>query len=261
MKIGVSNLAWAPEAEAQALALAVAGGASGIEGAPTRIAPWDELTPARLTAFRDTCSAAGLTIPSLQAIFFGRPDVQLLHNAGSFAAMCEHMHRVGAAAETLGAGIAVFGAPHNRSRGSGEPVERLSALGDVAREHGIVVGIEPVPVCYGNDFAAHASELATLLRVVNHPNVHFHMDCACVQLSGDDPASAILDTADLLVHYHAAEPNLGPFNAPVCNHTACSDALRRIKFDGWVVIEMRQHGIAAIDEALRLVGGAYGEVK
>lgn len=257
MKIGVSNLAWDPITETQALFSLTASGASGVEVAPTRIAPWGELATARLTAFRDICSAAGLTIPSLQAIFFGRPDVQLLQDTKSFAAMCEHLHRVGAIAEALGAGIVVFGAPDNRHRGDADPIDRLRRLGDVARDHGIVVGIEPVPAIYGNDFAARASELIPLLRAVGHPNVRFHMDCACVQLSGDDPVTAILDAADLLVHYHAAEPNLSPLTTN--SHVACAAALRRAGFNGWAVIEMRPHGLVALDAALRLARETYGE--
>ena len=265
MKIGVSNLAWAPEAEAKALTLIAACGASGVEVAPAKIASWAELTPMRLAAFRNLCSDTGLAIPSLQGIFFGRPDVQLLQDAESFAAMCEHLHRVGVIAEMLGAGVVVFGAPHNRScKGVSDvealATERLRKLGDIAREHAIIVGIEPVPAQYGNDFAARASELLALLQTVRHPNVRFHMDCACVQLSGDSPVSAILDAAaaDLLVHYHAAEPDLCSFTAPVCDHAACASALRQVKYDGWVVIEMRAHGLSAVDTALHLVRETYG---
>jgi D-psicose/D-tagatose/L-ribulose 3-epimerase len=267
MRIGVSNLAWAPEAEADALALLAAGGALGVEVAPTRIAPWGELTAARLATFRNSCSAAGLVIPSLQAIFYGRPSAQLLGSPANFAKMCEHLHLVGLIAGELGAGVVVFGAPLNRTRGELAEVdawplavERLRALGEIASEHAMIIGMEPVPAQYGNDFAVSAHELATLLRTVAHPNVRFHMDCACVKLSGDDPVPAILYAADLLVHYHASEPELWSFDAPVCDHAACADALRQAKFHGWAVIEMRQHGdgLAAIAEALRLVHATYG---
>lgn len=264
MKLGVSNLAWHPEVEADALALLAARGATGVEVAPTRIAPWNGLTPSRLATFRNSCNAEGLVIPSLQAIFFDRPGAQLLWDHASFIDMCEHLHRVGEIAESLGARVAVFGAPRNRTRGGADATQlaigRLRVLGDIAREHAMTIGMEPVPAQYGNDFAVHAHSLVDLLKVVGHPNVRFHMDSACVKLSGDNPAEAILDAADLLVHYHASEPDLGSFNTPICDHANCAKALREAEFDGWVVIEMRQHGRAALDQALQFARLAYGDV-
>ncbi len=247
MKLGVSNLAW-PAAETDAaLNILAAEGAAGVEAAPTRIADWDSLTPARLRDYRAACAARGLAISSLQAIFYGCRGLALLGPASDFAAMADHMRRVAEIAETLGASVAVFGAPGCRLRGA-MPVaeanalaaERLRVLGDIAAPAGLTIGMEPVPARYGADFLNHAAEVVALAQACGHPAIGTHLDTACVTLAGDDPAAAIRLANGGIVHYHAAEPDLAGFETPHCDHAAAGSALRAVGYDKWLVIEMRE---------------------
>ena len=265
-QIGVSNLAWPAHAEPVILERIAAHGGAGVEVAPTRIAPWEELTPARLEAYRRRCANAGLCISSLQAIFYQRPDAALLGDAQGFAAMCEHLSQVAGIAYALGAKVAVFGAPKNRLRGPLAPeramqrgAERLRILGDLAASGGLTLGLEPVPLIYGADFLNHASDVVEIVTLAAHPNVRAHLDTACVTLAGDDVSGAIAAAAPLLVHYHMAEPQLGAFTSPVCDHTAAGDALREAGYAGWVVIEMREpeEADAAIARAVNFARRHY----
>ncbi len=253
-RLGVSNLAWPARAEEAALALLAARGAQGVEVAPTRIAPWDEITPRRLSAFRQGCARAGLSVSSLQAIFYLRPEASLLGDAAGFKAMAEHLRRVAGIAQALGASVAVFGAPKSRLRGALSPAdamargaERLCRLGDLAAAGDLTLAIEPVPALYGADFLQHAADVVEIVRRTGHPRVRVHLDTACVELGGDDVAAAIRDAAPLLAHYHVAEPQLGPFAAPVGCHAAAGAALDAIGYAGWVVIEMREVEAADAD--------------
>jgi D-psicose/D-tagatose/L-ribulose 3-epimerase len=259
--LGVSNLAWPARAEARALALLAGRGAQGIEVAPTRIAEWADLTPQRLAAFRQGCAQAGLLVSSLQAIFYLRPEASLLGDPSGFAAMCDHMERVAGIAGALGAGVAVFGAPKSRLRGTLSPedamqrgAERLHRLGDLAAAGGLVLGMEPVPAAYGGDFLTHARDIVEIVRRTDHPAVRAHLDTACVSLGGDDVAEAIRSAAPVLAHYHMAEPQLGPFAAPVCDHALAGATLDEINYAGWVVIEMRE--VQAPDDGLGAIGTA-----
>ncbi len=246
-RLGVSNLAWPPDAEHRAFALLAERGAEGVEVAPTRIAPWEELTPARLAAFRRGCDEAGLLVSSLQAVFFGRPEVALLGSTDAFEAMCAHMRLLARIADALGAGVAVFGAPKSRLRGTlpldqamALAADRLRVLGGIAAGGGLTLALEPVPPVYGADFLNHARDVVALVQRTGHPNVRAHLDTACVFLAGDDPPEAIRDAIPLLAHYHMAEPELGPFTDPACDHEAAGRALDAVGYDRWVVIEMRQ---------------------
>lgn len=263
IRLGVSNLAWPARAEARALALLAGSGVLGVEVAPTRIAPWDEITPRRLASFGQACTRAGLSVSSLQAIFYGRPDALLLGDEEGFEVMCEHVRHVAAIAHGLGAGVAVFGAPKNRLRGDLEPAdameigaERLHRLGDIAAEGNLVLAMEPVPPVYGADFLNHADEVVRIVRMTRHPFVCAHLDTACVSLSGDDVAEAIREASPMLAHYHMAEPQLGPFDAPVCDHARAGAALREVGYAGWVVIEMRE--VEGRDDGLDAIATAVG---
>lgn len=267
MKFGMSNLAWPAEAEQDAFGLLTRAGFEGIEVAPTRIADWDSLTEAKTAEYRRRCHASGLRVSSLQAILFNRPDAQLLGDAGQFAVMSEHTRRIGGIAAALDAGVAVFGAPRNRSRlglaqdaAMALAADRFAALGDIVAEAGLVIGIEPVPDYYGADFLTRAEEVAHLVERCDHRHVRAHLDCACIQLAGDDAAEAVRRYSKLMVHYHAAEPDLGPFATPKCDHAGVADALSRSDYDGWVVIEMKQQdtdALSAVRTATDFVNKTY----
>ena len=265
-QLGVSNLAWAPERTTEALALLARLGVAGVEAAPTRIAAWDQLDAATVADYRRRVEDAGLRVCSLQAILFGRPDVQLLADDAAFQAMAEHMRQVAAVAHGLGAEVAVLGAPRNRTRGALAPIEaealaaeRLRALGDIAGPAGLTIGLEPVPAQYGADFMPRAADVRRVVGLCGHPAVRTHLDCACVMLGGDDIAAEIVATAAGLAHYHIAEPELGTFEAPACAHGAAAAALAATGYAGWAVIEMREqpNGLGAIERAVRFAQDVY----
>ncbi len=266
LRLGVSNLAWTPERAAEALELLARLGVMGIEAAPTRIADCDQLDAAAVAGYRRQVEDAGLRVCSLQAILFGRPDVQLLADEAAFLAMAEHMRRVAAVAEGLGAGVAVLGAPRNRTRGAlavaeaeALAAERLRVLGDIAAPAGLTIGLEPVPARYGADFMLRATDVRRVVDLCGHPAIRTHLDCACVMLGDDDIGAEIAATGPRLAHYHIAEPELGTFDAPVCAHGAAAAALAAAGYAGWAVIEMRERpdGLAALGRAIRFAQGAY----
>ena len=266
MRLGVSNLAWAPEQAGEAMRRLAALGVAGVEVAPTRIAAWDRLRAAEVTAYRRMAEDAGLQVSSVQAVFYGRPELQLLGHAASFRAMAEHMRVAAAVAAGLGAGVAVFGAPQNRRRGEmGEGdaeslgAERLRVLGDIAADAGLVIGIEPAPPCYGADFLLHAASVRRLVAACGHRAVRTHLDTACVTLAGDRIEEEIAATGAGLAHFHIAEPELGGFGTPLPAHGLAALALRSSGYEGWVVIEMREQeaGLDAVETAVRFAREAY----
>ena len=265
-KLGVSNLAWAPGETAAALGLLARLGVEGIEAAPTRIAEWDRLDAAAARGYRAQVEDAGLRVCSLQAILFGRPDVQLLADKAAFGRLAEHMRQVADVAEALGAGVAVLGAPRNRTRGALTPeaaealaAERLRVLGGIAAPAGLLIGLEPVPAQYGADFMLRAAEVRRVVAATGHPAVRTHLDCACVSLGGDDIGTEVTATGAGLAHYHAAEPDIGPFDAPAPMHARAAAALHRSGYGGWVVVEMREQpsGLQAVERAVRFAGETY----
>jgi len=268
MRMAISNLAWKAESTEQALTMLKAAGADGIEAAPTRIAPWEGLTRDALLAYRNRVEAAGLTVSSLQAILFAKPDARLLDDSASFDEMVTHLKRVADMADTLGAGVMVFGAPRNRLRGAlAEETalalarDRFRALGDALTGRPLVLGIEPVPANYGGDFLTSAQSVVSLVHAVDHPHIRVHLDTGCVKLGGDSIALAIAAAGNLLCHFHASEPKLASFEQPVADHEAAAKALHATGYGGWVAIEMLEapaDALRAAESAVRWVRRTYG---
>jgi hypothetical protein len=64
-----------------------------------------------------------------------------------------------------------------------------------------------------------------------------------------------------LGHFHASEPHLASFSAPVAAHAESSRALARSAYRGWVALEMRAapEPLPALREAVRFLRKTYGE--
>jgi sugar phosphate isomerase/epimerase len=264
--IAVSNLAWPPAMEAEALALLSANGVEGVEVAPTRIAPWENLDAPLLDDYRRRINDAGLAVSSLQAILFGRPDLQLLDENPQ--PLADHFSRVVRIASALGARVLVFGAPRNRLPGNlsteaafARARERLAELGRVAADAGVILGVEPVPASYQGEFLMTWQEVRTMVAAVDHPGVGVHLDTACVKLGGGSIGEAITACAPVLCHFHIAEPALASFEQPVADHSAAALALAAVGYDRWRSVEMREAAADPLDCLAQAIGfsrAAYG---
>ncbi len=267
IRLAVSNLAWPTDCDEDAFQTLARLGVQGIEVAPTRLAPWNELTPARLAAYRARVQDCGLAISSLQAILFGTENLALLGDRARFDALLLHLNRVADIAAALGAGVLVFGSPRNRLRGDRTAQDawslardRWREIGEMAHAAGIVVGIEPVPAFYGGDFLLTWQDVLRMVREVDQAGVRVHLDTGCVALGGGDIAEAVTAARPWLVHFHAAQPGLDNFSEPLPGHAAAAAALRAAHYDGWIAIEMREqpsNPLHAALDAVRSVQSLY----
>jgi len=255
-RFALSNLAWPMDDEGALETLAEAG-LNGVEVALTRIAPWEALDRQALVTYRNQLESHGLAAPSLQALLFGVEGVSLLGDEDAFERMVVHLSRVARCGEQLGAKIAVFGSPRQRSRGalSHEDAFELGAsrflrLAQTMNEAGMALGMEPVPKHYGGDFLTTADAVLAMVQAVNHPGLRQHLDTGCVLLGGGDIRQAIRDGADALGHFHIAEPDLVGFDAPQADHAGAAQALAEINYQGWLSIEMLQAKDGATAAAL-----------
>jgi D-psicose/D-tagatose/L-ribulose 3-epimerase len=264
----VSNIAWPPSLQSDILPLLKRQGIKGIEAAPTRLWPnWESVSLETAGRIRETFLADGFQIPALQAILFGKPGLKLFGNDRQRIALEEHLADCAAIAQSLGARFLVFGAPKNRER-NGQGSE---AAFDMAREFfiqvaktyeakGVCLCFEANPSQYGCDFATNSADAARLVRAVNRDGFRLHLDIACMHLAGEEIPSAICDTADILAHFHVSEPFLGGFDSPQLDHSGAAQALREIRYQGWVSLEMRQADspVGTVGAAVCFVERIYG---
>lgn len=262
MRLAISNIAWESKDGREVLSMLRKSGVDGIEIAPTKVWPdWEGATPSAAAELRKALSDEGFTIPSMQAIVYGKPDLQLFDRS-THEALFDHLRLVADLAAAMGAGPLVFGAPKNRLRWQLEfseafklAVEVLQKIGEIFHARGVVFAWEPNPVEYGCDFITNVADGRRLVDAVASPGVKLHVDSAGLHLSGGDIGEA-LRRASPFVHFHASEPFLAGPDKGVVDHIALARVLSTLDYRGWVSIEMRSHA-----NAMAAIAAVCGKIR
>jgi D-psicose/D-tagatose/L-ribulose 3-epimerase len=263
----VSNIAWGPAEDDAAPGYLSEHGAEGVEIAPTRVWPdWEGAGLASAGALRRRLDAGGLACPALQAVLFGRPELQLFGTPEQRRRLGEHLVFVAELAAELGARIVVFGSPKNRLR-DGLPMDEawpravafFQELGAEYERRGVKLGLEANPPEYGCDFVTRLDEAHRLVREVGSPGFVLHGDGGGLMLSGDD-AGILGEVAPELGYFHASEPFLAPLGSTDA-HAAFGRALAEGGYGGWCSVEMRRPGpgLDHVGAALATLAACYGD--
>jgi sugar phosphate isomerase/epimerase len=253
VRIGVSNLGWRRDEDAELLA---ALDVDALELAPTKL--WDDplaVPAAALAAYR----AAAPPLVALQALLFGHPELRVFDESRERTLV--HLRGMCDLAAALGASVLVFGSPGNRRR-DGRPraiaVDFFRELGEYAASRGVCVCLEPLPPELGTDFVTSAAEAASLVDEVASAGFGVHLDSASLRLAGEDPLETIRPG---LRHFHASEVGFGPLGTTGVDHARCAEALRRAGYGGVVSVELlaadgsnRERVLASVDHARRIYG-------
>lgn len=249
MKLVVSNIAWTNEEESAAAELLKSLGVKYVEVAPTK--KWEDPTtqasPEEIAAYRAFWQSYGIEIVAFQSMLFNRPDMKIFEDEALRASTLDYLKRFISLAPQFGAGVMVFGSPKNRQKGELSAAEALvlakdffGELGDAAATHDTYFCIEPNPTDYACDFVTNARQGIDLVQAVDNPGFGLHLDIAGMTLAGDDVAQSINDAGSLLKHFHISAPFLGQVEEREdVQYQEAAEALRSIKYDGYVSIEMK----------------------
>lgn len=246
MKLAVSNIAWDQHDDPTILLKLKELGISGIEVAPTKIWPdWKNASQQSAEKYKHKLSEFGFKVPAMQAILFGKPELQVFDHA-THQKFFEHIKLIADLATGLEAKVLVFGSPKNRKRGQSSYSEAsliaqdfFSTAGDICQERGCIIGIEHNPVEYGCDFLTNVRDVSELTQQINHPSIKLHIDSAGIHMCGGSISNEINNSIPF-VHYHISEPMLEPISGGIVNHVAAAKTLKNINYKHWTSIEMKQ---------------------
>lgn len=246
MKLAISNIAWEHHNDPDILKLLKVNDVTGIEVAPTKIWPdWCMASHKEAIEYQKEMHDHGFDIPAMQAILFGKPELQLFDTA-SHAAFLEHIRLVADIANGFGSKVLVFGAPKNRKRGQlpyskamDVASEFFRKAGEICDAHECCIGLEHNPVEYGCDFVTNVLDAKELVKQVNHNGFKLHVDSAGLHMCGGDISDMILKAGGF-VHYHISEPMLEPIVDGVVNQESGIKTLKTLGYQHWVSIEMKQ---------------------
>lgn len=267
MQLTISNIAWRRADDAAIAELLRELGVDAIEVAPTTIWPRPlEVTEAEAAGYRSWWERRGIRIVALQALLFGRPDLQLFGTREDRAILLQYLVGIFRLAAWLGAGPLVFGSPRNRTAGDLPEDERsriathfFRQAGEAASHAGVVLCIEPNPREYDCDFVTSVADARTLVDDVNSAGFALHLDTGALTLAGDPPDAICRGTAPR--HFHISEPYLAPVGGKSSvDHAACAAALRHAGYTGYCSIEMRapsEDPLPLARTALEFASGIY----
>lgn len=259
--LAVSNIAWSAADEPRVVEFLRARGVEGVEIAPTkRFERPLEATKDELASYRAEWEARGLEIVALQALLYGRPDLQLF---GDGKALREYLVGIIRVGEALGAKALVFGSPKNRVRGAmpfGEAIamaaEFFRGIAPMAEDAGTTICFEPNPAEYGCDFVTTIHEAISLARFVDHPAFRVQGDLGELTYETHEHrglSEVVKRAAPYLAHFHISEPNLVEIGSGGADVVGGLEGLTSSSYSGWVSVEMKETSIESVQRAVRLV--------
>ena len=158
-----------------------------------------------------------------------------------------YLKKIISVSEKLGVKVVMFGSPKNRKINelTTEEADEIVVpffreLARCAYDKGIYFCIEHNPKEYGSDYIEMASEALILAKKVNHPGFGISIDTGALVLSGDT-SEAIISCGNYIKHYHISQPYISSVESIDGNvHKYFASALRKIKYKGWMSIEMKR---------------------
>lgn len=246
MRLAISNIAW-DIAEDEAIAdLLSKKGVDAIDVAPGKYFPDpSRATAAEVAVVKRWWSGRGVEITGMQSLLFGTTGLNVFGSQESQSAMLLHLGAVCRIAGGLGATRLVFGSPKNRDRSGLDDSSALQMataffhrLGDIALSQGVTICLEPNPQRYGANFMTTSLETASVVGCISHPAIRMQLDTGAIALNGESADVILQQSASLVGHIHASEPDLLPLGDGGCDHVSIHAALKKYLPNHVVSIEM-----------------------
>jgi sugar phosphate isomerase/epimerase len=142
-----------------------------------------------------------------------------------------------------------FVAPMTHDQAVGNALDVLRKIVPDLLASNVRLAIEPLGPQEGN-FLNHASEARSMIEAIGSPAVGLHLDVKAMSTEGIAIEKIIRDQADLMIHFHANDPNkLGPGMGDV-NQAPIFQALHDVRYSGWVSVEVFDYS-PGVDAILR----------
>ncbi|MEO5777755.1 MAG: sugar phosphate isomerase/epimerase family protein [Flavobacterium sp.] len=248
MKLAISNIAWSSEDDEQMHFFLKSAGFEGLEIAPTRIIPenpYDKLKEAE--AFKNTLKTDfSLTIPSLQAICFGRNEA-IFGKEEERESIKEYIKKAIDFASVLDCKNLVFGSPKNRIIGENQEDIAMSffaELGTYANKKNTILAMEPNPDIYGTNFLNTTQQAVDFVKEIKNKGLKINVDLGTIIHNNEDIA-IIANNIELINHIHISEPFLEPITERDI-HNDLYQILKENNYSNYLSIEMKNTNDTAI---------------
>ena len=254
MRISISNIAWEKDEEPRIAELLQRLGVTAVDVAHSKYFPDAAgATDEGIRKVRRWWEERGISIYGMQSLLYGTKGLNVFGDRESQERLLQHLGHVCRIAEGLGAKRLVFGSPKNRDRSglTGSEADDIalrffSRLGDIAQSHGVVITLEPNPVCYGTNWITTTTEAHDFVNELGNPGIAMQLDTGTVITNSED-RDTIASVKDAAGHVHLSEPKLLPLCLAPLGHNDVFRAAAGIA-PGTVTIEMLTKGQGSTEE-------------
>ena len=115
-------------------------------------------------------------------------------------------------------------------------VKNLQEVCQYAEEKGVYLAVEPLNR-FETDFLNICADAKKLVNDVGSPMLKIHLDTFHMNIEEKSSMMAILEAGDLLYHFHASENDRGAPGTGAVDWKGVKDALLRVAYNRYVVIE------------------------
>jgi sugar phosphate isomerase/epimerase len=236
MILGISNLAWEKQENLQVFRELQKLGITHIEGVPSKIADWSELTTDTIRQYKQELTYQKINITSMQSIFYkvecsGIDEVEVI---------LAHFTKLISYSKILGVHILVFGSPQLRKvteSSNSSLVQIFTKLDSILDNTGITVVIEPNAKIYGGQFFNTVEEIVLFIQNNKLRNIRTMVDTHNILLEGQNPLVVFSKYFSYIKHIHISEVNL----QPIANqefHKNFANTLKSSTYAGGVTYEL-----------------------
>jgi sugar phosphate isomerase/epimerase len=259
MKFAICNETFEGTSHREGLQLAKELGYTGVEVAPFTLGTYaQDISALARREYRSMVSDLGMEIIGLHWLLAKTAGFHLTTDDPAVRGKtADYLKQLIELCSDLGGSIMVLGSPAQRNFVA--PMTHDKAVGnalDVLRKivpdllaSNVRLAIEPLGPQEGN-FLNHASEARSMIEAIGSPAVGLHLDVKAMSTEGIAIEKVIRDQADLMMHFHANDPNkLGPGMGDV-DQAPIFQALHDVRYSGWVSVEVFDYS-PGVDAILR----------
>lgn len=269
MRISISNIAWDVREDAQVIDLLRNYNVNAIDIAPGKYFPDPiQATDKEIFAVKNNWNSKGIDIVGMQSLLFGTQGLNVFSCAEIQTKMLHHLKAVCRIASGLGIKSLVFGSPKNRDRHDLNDLQTMEVavsffrrLGDIAKDYGVIICLEPNPRCYGANFMTTSIDTSRVVREVGHDNIKMQLDIGAITINDESIHEVLARDSDIIGHIHLSEPDLKPLGQDNTNHKMIAEKLSENFSNSLATIEMLATTeiphLSSIEQSLKLATAIY----
>ena len=247
MKFAICNETFGDWPKEQGFELAAATGYTGIEVAPFTLGRRaSEISPKQRREYRESAESFGLEVVGLHWLLAKTEGFHLTTQHESVRERtASYLKELVELCADLGGSVMVLGSPMQRNFPSEMSHEQamenaawvLSKVVPSLETHDVRIAVEPLGPQEGN-FLNFASQGRDLIDMVGSEAIQLHLDVKAMSSEGQPIEDIVRDNSDLMIHFHANDPNLlGPGMGEL-DQVPIFKALQDIDYFHWVSVEV-----------------------